>query len=59
MTLIEWMRDDITWCGCECDNLECFRNLKNRKANGLFSMSLLRDTDLCPLNKEKDEHAES
>ena len=50
--LNDWIHDDITWCGSECDNVDCFRHISNRRMKtGLFSMSLLKDTELCPLNK--------
>ena len=58
--LLDWFHDDITWCGSECDNTECFRHLSNRRnKEGYFTMSYLKDTELCPLmnndenNKEK------
>ena len=46
----DWLHDDITWCGSECDNKDCFRNPVHKRTTGLFSMSLLKGTDLCPLS---------
>ena len=49
---IDWMHDDITWCGNECDNTECFRNQVNRRQKtGYFTMAMLKGTDLCPSYK--------
>lgn len=58
--LYEWLHDDITWCGNECDHTECERNLVNRLSwEGLFSMSMFKGTETCPLNNltgnNKDE----
>ena len=50
--MYEWIRDDITWCGNECANTSCERNIINRLSHkGLFSMALFRDTETCPLNR--------
>ena len=43
----DWMHDDITWCGSECDNKDCFRNPVNRRTDGLFSMAMFKDTPDC------------
>ena len=56
--MYDWMYDDITWCGeTECENTSCRRHLNNRsQKEGMFSMSILKGTGLCPL---KDlEHKE-
>ena len=51
--LYEWFHDDITWCGNECSNTKCERNMANRLQNeGLFSMALFKGTKTCPLYKE-------
>ena len=57
---IEWIHDDITWCGNECHNLDCDRNLANRLTKGgLYSAAMFKGTYLCPLTKkEDDQHAE-
>lgn len=52
--------DDICWCGNSdtCKNKECFRHLSNKKYKGesdIFTLSLLRDTEYCPLNKKGEE----
>ena len=54
----DWLHDDITWCGNECSYTECERNIVNRLSHdGLFSMSMFKDTETCPLYKKdkKDE----
>lgn len=54
--LYKWLHDDITWCGNECSNLECERNLANKLSKeGLFSMSLFRETETCPLYRKEHE----
>ena len=56
MNLYEWLHDDITWCGNECSHTECERNLQNRLAkDGLFSMSMFKGTEMCPLEDKKRE----
>ena len=53
--LYEWFHDDITWCGNECSNRECERNIVNRlQTGGLISMALFKDTETCPLYEAKD-----
>lgn len=53
--LNEWMHDDITWCGNECSYTECERNLANKLIKtGIFSMSLFKGTEMCPLYKENN-----
>lgn len=53
MNIADWIHDDITWCGEECDFTECMRNTKNkRQKTGIFTMSFLKGTDLCPLNSK-------
>lgn len=43
--------DDITWCGSECKNKQCFRNPANMKDRvGLHSYALFEGTEDCPLN---------
>lgn len=55
--LYEWLHDDITWCGNECSHTECERNIANRLSHeGLFSMSLFKDTETCPLYKKDDKN---
>lgn len=52
--MYNWIHDDITWCGNECCNTSCERNLANRlNKEGLFSMALLKGTPACPLYKEE------
>ncbi len=50
--LANWIHDDIAWCGSDCDNKDCFRHPSNRRTSGPYVMGYLRDTELCPLNKE-------
>jgi hypothetical protein len=48
--MYEWMHDDITWCGNECSNTKCERNITNKiLKEGIFTMSLFRETTTCPL----------
>lgn len=55
--LYEWIHDDITWCGNDCYYTECERNSANRLSHeGLLSIALFRDTEMCPLNRSTDEN---
>ena len=55
----EWIHDDITWCGNECSHTECERNLANRLTKGgMYSAALFKDTEMCPLTKEKKNEKE-
>ena len=50
--MYEWIHDDITWCGNECSNTECFRNMANRLSKtGMFSAAMFKGTATCPLTK--------
>lgn len=50
----EFIHDDITWCGNECSNTKCERNLANRLTKGgVYSAAMFKDTEMCPLTKEK------
>ena len=52
--MYEWIHDDITWCGNECSNTSCERNMVNRLSHeGFFSMALFKGTAACPLSKEE------
>ena len=52
--MYNWIHDDITWCGDECYNIDCERNLSNKlNKDGLFSMALFKNTPTCPLFKPK------
>lgn len=54
---LEWLHDDITWCGNECWNFTCERNLANRLSKtGPFSCSFFRGTDVCPIYRKKYEN---
>ena len=53
--LADWIRDDITWCGSDCDNKDCFRHPSNRRTSGPYAMAYLKDTELCQLNKKAGE----
>ena len=54
-----WIHDDITWCGNECSNFECERNLANKiSKTEPFSMALFKDTETCPLYKEENNNDE-
>ena len=58
--LYEWFFDDITWCGNECYYTECERNMANRlQKTGLFSMSMLKDTEMCPLTSKVSREAQN
>lgn len=62
--MYDWMYDDITWCGeTECKNTSCRRHLNNRRQKeGVFTLSMLKGTELCPLkksNKEKNDYGET
>ena len=51
--IYEWINDDITWCGDECSNTSCERNLANRLTKGgMYSATTFKGTEMCPL-KEK------
>ena len=51
------INDDITWCYNECDNMECFRNIKHREGReGWFSLAMLEGTDVCPKTSAKEEN---
>ena len=54
--------DDICWCADSqnCKNDECFRHMNNRTVRqGIFTMSHLMWTDLCPLKEETEEVIEN
>lgn len=53
----EFVHDDITWCGDECYNTKCERNLANRLTKGgYYSAAMFKGTEMCPLTKDdKDE----
>lgn len=52
---IEWIHDDITWCGNECSYEKCERNLVNRLTKGgMYSAAMFKDTDMCPLKEKKE-----
>lgn len=54
--LSDWFHDDITWCGNECFNTACERNIANRLTKGgLYSMALFKGTEMCPLQENKNE----
>lgn len=49
-----WIHDDITWCGNECSNTKCDRNLANRLTKGgYYSAAMFKNTPMCPLYKEE------
>ena len=57
--LYEWFHDDITWCGNECSNTECERNLANRLTKGgYYSAALFKGTSMCPLTKKENKDEE-
>ena len=57
--LYEWFHDDITWCGNECYYTKCERNIANKlQREGLYSMALFKNTEMCPLFNEKKITAE-
>lgn len=56
-----FFEDDICWCGNsnECNNIDCFRHLNNRKTKeGIFTVGLLKDTEYCPGFKRKENNNE-
>lgn len=55
MNLYEWIHDDITWClDDECSYTECERNIANRLTKGgVFSATMFKNTDVCPLKADK------
>ena len=57
--MYNWIHDDITWCGeTECENTSCRRHLNNRRQKeGVFTMSMLKGTELCPLKDLKHKEA--
>ena len=53
----DW-KDDICWCADsrDCKNDDCFRHMLNRVSrSGIFTMSHLKYTELCPLIDETEE----
>lgn len=50
-----YFKDDICWCGNskDCNYTECFRHLDNKKTKDIFTMSYLKDTELCPLTQKE------
>ena len=53
---ITWIHDDITWCGNECSNTKCYRNLVNRYTHGgLYSAAFFKGTEMCPLTWEDED----
>lgn len=52
-----WLDDDICWCGDSdtCDNIECFRHFYNKTEAGIFTVSNLKNTELCPLMEEEKD----
>lgn len=58
MDINTWFKDDICWCADshECKNDDCFRHMLNRtQRQGMFTMSHLKNTELCPLTDEKGD----
>ena len=54
MNLYNWMHDDITWCGSDCDNVSCFRHPSNMMIkDGIHSFSCFKETGECPVSKEQ------
>lgn len=56
--MMDFINDDICWCADshECKNDDCFRHMLNRtQRTGVFTMSHLKYTELCPLRKESEE----
>ena len=52
---IDWIADDITFCGSPCENKCCARHPSNmRNKTGLHTFALLADTELCPVYKDKN-----
>lgn len=52
--LKDWLYDDITWCGNECSNTKCFRNIIHKsEQTKYFSMALFKGTEICPLEEHK------
>ena len=57
-----FFNDDICWCGNSnpketdyCDKTFCFRHMANRKsqeAPDIFTMGMLKNTEVCPYYKE-------
>lgn len=50
---MDWLHDDITWCCRECSDMNCERNMMNRKmTTGLISMADMFDPFKCPVDAE-------
>lgn len=50
---LDWLHDDITWCCRECSDMDCERNLMNRKmTTGFISMADMFDPFKCPVDAE-------
>ena len=54
----EFIKDDICWCADShnCKHDDCFRHMNNRTSRtGIFTISHLMWTELCPMKKESEE----
>ena len=53
---VNWIHDDITWCGDECSNTKCYRNMANRYTHGgMYSAANFKGTEMCPLTWENED----
>ena len=58
-SFFNWVHDDITWCGNECSNTKCYRNLVNRYSHdGMYSAAMFKGTEMCPLTWEDEDEKE-
>lgn len=67
---MSWIGNDICWCGnsyehfkddsgMKCTHTDCFRHMINRTPEPgpeVFTMSMLKDTELCPYYEKEKEN---
>ena len=51
-----FIHDDITWCGSDCDNTECFRHPSNMMVKeGVHSFADFIESKECPVINLKEQ----
>ena len=51
--LVNWLKEDITWCARKCSDKKCFRNIANKRIKkGLMSVGDMYDETKCPKDAE-------
>ena len=49
-TYLDFIRYDITFCGDKCENANCERHISHVPPNQIYSMSMFKGTEFCPLS---------